>query len=130
EPAARTALVQETRAARTLDAPSGRDEVKPKAPIERPHAREPRPRPPPERGPAEKAAATPRSSAEPSATPTSAGSATSASEGSAASPAQDSGTFGAVGLPPGVRHLATAFARALPAWGYRDAAWSKLPAGK
>jgi hypothetical protein len=44
-------------------------------------------------------------------------------------PATSAGSLGAVGLPPGVRHLAKAFARALPEGGHRDRAWSELPLG-
>lgn len=40
------------------------------------------------------------------------------------------GVFGAVGLPPGVRHLALAFARALPKGAHTDAAFRELPLGK
>lgn len=34
-----------------------------------------------------------------------------------------------MGLPPGARHLAKAFARALPEGGHRDSAWAELPLG-
>jgi hypothetical protein len=37
--------------------------------------------------------------------------------------------MGALELPPGVRHLAPAFTRALPASSYADPRWSELPAG-
>jgi hypothetical protein len=37
--------------------------------------------------------------------------------------------MGALELPPGVRHLAPAFARALPASSYADPQWSELQAG-
>ncbi len=40
------------------------------------------------------------------------------------------GVFGAVGLPPGVRHLALAFARALPKGAHSDSAFRELPLGK
>lgn len=40
------------------------------------------------------------------------------------------GVFGAVGLPPGVRHLALAFARALPKGAHTDSAYRELPLGK
>lgn len=40
------------------------------------------------------------------------------------------GLFGAVGLPPGVRHLALAFARALPKGSHTDAAFRELSPGK
>lgn len=39
------------------------------------------------------------------------------------------GSMGALELPPGVRHLAPAFTRALPASGYADPRWSELPPG-
>jgi hypothetical protein len=48
----------------------------------------------------------------------------------AAATSDAAGSLGNVGLPAGVRHLATAFTRALPAGGYRDAAWTELPLGK
>ena len=48
---------------------------------------------------------------------------------SAAATSHSHASLGAVGLPPGVRHLAKAFARALPEGGHRDAAWSELPLG-
>lgn len=47
------------------------------------------------------------------------------STGGAAPPA----AFGAVGLPPGVRHLPRAFARAVALANRGDAAWRTLPAG-
>lgn len=61
--------------------------------------------------------------------------AASATEAAKAAPAGNAaaeagGSFGAVGLPQGMRHLATAFTRALPAGSYRDAAWLQLPLGK
>lgn len=77
-------------------------------------ARSPRP---PARAPSEPA----RSAAlsEPARTP-----------GEAASSASNpSGSIGALELPPGVRHLAHAFTRALPASNYSDSAWTELPAG-
>jgi hypothetical protein len=37
--------------------------------------------------------------------------------------------MGALELPPGVRHLAPAFTRALPASSYADPNWSELPTG-
>jgi hypothetical protein len=40
------------------------------------------------------------------------------------------GVFGSAGLPPGVRHLALAFARALPKGAHTDAAFRELPLGK
>lgn len=40
------------------------------------------------------------------------------------------GVFGAAGLPPGVRHLALAFARALPKGAHSDASFRELPLGK
>lgn len=40
-----------------------------------------------------------------------------------------SGSMGALELPPGARHLAPAFTRALPASGYTDPRWSELPPG-
>lgn len=46
-----------------------------------------------------------------------------------APPVPAAGSFGALGLPPGVRHLANAFTRALPAGAYTDGDWSKLPLG-
>ncbi|MGC4094113.1 MAG: hypothetical protein QM756_40625 [Polyangiaceae bacterium] len=52
----------------------------------------------------------------------------SASEGATA--AAQPGSMGAVELPPGVRHLAHAFARALPASNYADTAWTELPVGE
>lgn len=39
------------------------------------------------------------------------------------------GSMGALELPPGVRHLAPAFTRALPASSYSDPRWSELPTG-
>lgn len=45
-------------------------------------------------------------------------------------PEPAAGSFGALGLPPGVRHLAKAFTRALPAGAYTDGDWSTLPLGK
>ena len=44
--------------------------------------------------------------------------------------ASDAGVFGAAGLPPGVRHLALAFARALPKGAHTDAAFRELSLGK
>jgi len=41
----------------------------------------------------------------------------------------NSGSFGALGLPAGVRHFGKAFARALPASTYGDSRWSELPLG-
>jgi hypothetical protein len=38
-------------------------------------------------------------------------------------------SFGGEGLPPGVRHLPKAFARALPQAGWRDSSWQDLPLG-
>lgn len=37
--------------------------------------------------------------------------------------------MGALELPPGVRHLAPAFTRALPASSYADPRWSEMPTG-
>jgi hypothetical protein len=56
-----------------------------------------------------------------------------ASDGAESSPAREASaspsTFGAEGLPPGVRHLPKAFARALPQAGWRDSSWLELPLG-
>ena len=46
------------------------------------------------------------------------------------SAASGAGVFGSAGLPPGVRHLALAFARALPKGAHTDAAFRELPLGK
>ncbi len=56
--------------------------------------------------------------------------AASASEPSSESAGSTSvASFGSVGLPPGVRHLPSAFARALPEASYGDAGWEDLPLG-
>jgi hypothetical protein len=62
--------------------------------------------------------------------------AASSSTGSEAAPAGSAqtalgptGSMGALELPPGVRHLAPAFTRALPASSYADPRWSELPSG-
>jgi hypothetical protein len=52
-------------------------------------------------------------------------------EGSTAAAASAApASFGAEGLPPGVRHLPKAFARALPQAGWRDNGWLELPLGR
>jgi hypothetical protein len=43
---------------------------------------------------------------------------------------QGSASYGAAGLPPGVRHLATAFTQAIAAATNRDPLWETLPLGK
>jgi len=58
----------------------------------------------------------------------SAGSPSAGSPSSAASPSP-AGPFGAAGLPPGVRHLPRAFARAVALANRADPRWRELPAG-
>lgn len=85
-----------------------------------------------ERDARDEAAASPsaRAEATASSTPHTEHGAAPATPKAPGAPSPDAGEQGALGLPPGVRHFAAAFTRALPAGIHADGAWSVLPLGR
>lgn len=126
------AAVAEQEVAIDAPEPATEPEREPAA-VTTPEQLEAEPAPPPRPTPRPRPSARPRvapPAPTPSASPAAAATAVAASPG-ADSPSGTSapGSFGAEGLPPGVRRLGYGFSRAIPAATPGDAAWQELPPG-
>jgi hypothetical protein len=97
------------------------------APLPRPEAALPRPTSPATTPARPRPRPTPAAKPRPSAA--TAASAVAARDGAESTAPSAPGSFGAEGLPPGVRRLGYGFARAIPVATPADEAWKELPAG-